>query len=119
MPRTARSIEAGMVDHVLNRGNGRLRLFQKEGDYDALAWRGLAWRGQTEFQVNLKLGLTPRSRETRSDPEVPTPRSPKLGLTPRSPLGASSSNPGASPGVIPSPCENDSTRSGRHLGIKT
>jgi len=62
MPRTARSIEAGMVDHVLNRGNGRLRLFQKEGDYDALAWRGLAWRGQTEFQVNLKLGLTPRSR---------------------------------------------------------
>src|SRR5271157_5174087 len=108
MPRTARSIEAGMVDHVLNRGNGRLRLFQKEGDYDALAWRGLAWRGQTA-----------RSRETRSDPEVPTPRSPKLGLTPRSPLGASSSNPSASPGVIPSPCENDSTRSGRHLGIKT
>ena len=35
MPRTARSIEAGMVDHVLNRGNGRLRLFHKEGDYDA------------------------------------------------------------------------------------
>jgi len=35
MPRTARSIEAGMVYHVLNRGNGRLRLFHKEGDYDA------------------------------------------------------------------------------------
>ena len=35
MPRTARSIEAGMVDHVLNRGNGRLRSFHKEGDFDA------------------------------------------------------------------------------------
>ena len=35
MPRTARSIEAGMVDYVLNPGNGRLRLFHKEGDYDA------------------------------------------------------------------------------------
>jgi len=23
------------------------------------SWRGLSWRGQTEFQVNLKLGLTP------------------------------------------------------------
>ena len=35
MPRTARSIEAGMIYHVLNRGNGRMRLFHKEGDYDA------------------------------------------------------------------------------------
>jgi len=35
MPQTARSIEAGMVYHVLNRGIGRLRLFHKEGDYDA------------------------------------------------------------------------------------
>ena len=35
MPRTARSIEAGMIYHVLNRGNGRLRLFHTEGDYDA------------------------------------------------------------------------------------
>src|SRR5271157_3617367 len=33
-----------------------------------------AWRGQTEFQVNLKLGLTPRS----PDPKVP-PRSPWCG----------------------------------------
>jgi hypothetical protein len=24
-----------MIYHVLNRGNGRLRLFHKEGDYDA------------------------------------------------------------------------------------
>jgi hypothetical protein len=35
MPRTARSIEAGMIYHVLNRGNGRMRLFHNERDYDA------------------------------------------------------------------------------------
>ncbi|HMD87515.1 MAG TPA: transposase [Terriglobia bacterium] len=35
MPRTAQSIEAGMVYHVLNRGNCRLRLFHKERNYDA------------------------------------------------------------------------------------
>src|SRR5208337_3167459 len=65
------------------------------------AWRGRrslagsgAWRGQTEFQVNLKLGLTPRSdgprgpmtprSEVHPDPEVhPTPRSTR----PRGPPG--------------------------------
>ena len=35
MPRTARLIEAGMIYHVLNRGNGRMRLFHKAEDYDA------------------------------------------------------------------------------------
>ncbi len=35
MPRTARSIEAGTVYHVLNWGNGRMRLFHKDGDYEA------------------------------------------------------------------------------------
>ncbi len=35
MPRTARSIEAGAIYHVLNRGNGRLRLFRKPGDFAA------------------------------------------------------------------------------------
>jgi putative transposase len=35
MPRTARSTEAGMVYHVLNRGNGRMRIFHKDGDYRA------------------------------------------------------------------------------------
>ena len=35
MPRTARAIEAGMVYHVLNRGNGRMRLFYKDGDFHA------------------------------------------------------------------------------------
>src|SRR5271157_1281863 len=29
MPRTARATEAGMVYHVLNRGNGRMRIFHK------------------------------------------------------------------------------------------
>ena len=35
MPRTARAIEAGMIYHVLNRGNGRMRLFHKDGDFHA------------------------------------------------------------------------------------
>lgn len=35
MPRAARSTEAGMVYHVLNRGNGRMRVFHKAGDYEA------------------------------------------------------------------------------------
>ena len=35
-------------------------------------------RGQTEFQVNLKLGLTPQSRTPQSRVNL------KLGLTPRS-----------------------------------
>ncbi|MGA3068411.1 MAG: transposase [Tepidisphaeraceae bacterium] len=35
MPRIARIAVGGMVQHVLNRGNGRMRLFQKPGDYAA------------------------------------------------------------------------------------
>ena len=35
MPRTARAIEAGLIYHVLNRGNGRMRLFHKPEDYQA------------------------------------------------------------------------------------
>ena len=35
MPRTARAIEAGLVYHVLNRGNGRMRLFHKDADFAA------------------------------------------------------------------------------------
>jgi putative transposase len=33
MPRRARAIEAKIVYHVLNRGNGRMRLFHKDQDY--------------------------------------------------------------------------------------
>lgn len=35
MPRTARQAPGGMVYHVLNRGVGRMRLFDKPGDYEA------------------------------------------------------------------------------------
>ncbi len=35
MPRTARSIDAGKVYHVLDPGNSRMRLSHKDGDYEA------------------------------------------------------------------------------------
>ena len=35
MPRTARAVEPGTIYHVLNRGNGRMKLFHKPGDFDA------------------------------------------------------------------------------------
>jgi REP-associated tyrosine transposase len=35
MPRTARAVESGLVYHVLNRGNGRQRIFHKPQDYSA------------------------------------------------------------------------------------
>ncbi len=35
MPRTIRAVEGGGYYHVLNRGNGRLRLFHSPRDYDA------------------------------------------------------------------------------------
>ncbi|HEY8668328.1 MAG TPA: transposase [Tepidisphaeraceae bacterium] len=35
MPRTARAAAAGVVYHVLNRGNGRMSIFRKPGDYAA------------------------------------------------------------------------------------
>jgi putative transposase len=35
MPRRARSIQGGLVYHVLNRANGRLALFRKPADYTA------------------------------------------------------------------------------------
>ena len=35
MPRTARAADGGIVYHVLNRGNGRMGIFRKPGDYQA------------------------------------------------------------------------------------
>ena len=35
MPRTARNAPGGLVYHVINRANGRLRLFKKEQDFQA------------------------------------------------------------------------------------
>ena len=37
MPRTARSALGGIVYHVLNRGNGKMPIFRKPGDFQAFA----------------------------------------------------------------------------------
>jgi len=51
MPRTARAVEAGTVFHVLNRGNGRQRLFRKDADFAAFE-RVLA-EGLKRYPVDL------------------------------------------------------------------
>jgi putative transposase len=51
MPRTARAIQAGLVYHVLNRGNGRARLFHKDADFAAFE-RVLA-EGLERYPVDL------------------------------------------------------------------
>lgn len=35
VPRTARAAQAGFCYHILNRGNGRAKVFQKDQDYDS------------------------------------------------------------------------------------
>ncbi len=54
MLRTARSIEAGTVYHVLNRGNSRMRLFHKDGDYEA--FERVLTEGVSRYPLDL-LGL--------------------------------------------------------------
>lgn len=51
MPRTRRQIEADMVFHVLNRGNGRRVLFGKEADF--LAFLNVLNQGLQRFPVDL------------------------------------------------------------------
>ncbi len=51
MPRLVRSIEAGLVYHALNRGNGRMRLFHKDEDFAAFE-RVLA-EGLERYPVDL------------------------------------------------------------------
>ncbi|MCC7349432.1 MAG: transposase [Phycisphaerales bacterium] len=51
MPRTRRHIEAQMIYHVLNRGNGRRVLFSKEADF--LAFLKLLRQGLERFPVDL------------------------------------------------------------------
>ncbi len=51
MPRTARAVEAGTVFHVLNRGNGRQRLFRKDADFASFE-RELA-EGLKRYPVDL------------------------------------------------------------------
>jgi putative transposase len=51
MPRTARAAEAGLIYHVLNRGNGRMRLFHKPADY--LAFERVLEAGLARYPVEL------------------------------------------------------------------
>lgn len=51
MPRRARAIEAGTIYHVLNRGNGRMALFHKPGDY--AAFEQVLARGLSRYPVGL------------------------------------------------------------------
>ncbi len=51
MPRTARAIEAGLVYHVLNRGNGRMRLYRKDEDF--AAFERVLGEGLERYPVDL------------------------------------------------------------------
>jgi putative transposase len=51
MPRVGRKAPGGFVYHVLNRGNGRRRLFHKPGDYDAFVRLVGHYRAQTSMRV--------------------------------------------------------------------
>jgi putative transposase len=51
MPRTLRQIEAGMIYHVLNRGNGRRMLFSKDADFAAFV--KLLAEALQRFEVDL------------------------------------------------------------------
>ena len=73
MPRAARSIEAGMVDNVQNRRNGRLRLFHKEGDYDAFE-RVLDRNGPPTYWHPGNVGGPFRPAEGLHDAASPAPK---------------------------------------------
>jgi putative transposase len=51
MPRTARAAVGGVVYHVLNRGNGRMGIFRKPGDYQAFL--DLLILGKERAQIEL------------------------------------------------------------------
>jgi len=51
MPRTARAIQAGLVYHVLNRGNGRMELFHKDADF--CAFEKVLAEGLERYPVDL------------------------------------------------------------------
>jgi len=51
IPRVGRAAKGGVVYHALNRGNGRMRLFHKEADYDAF----LRLLGQVRQAVPVRL----------------------------------------------------------------
>ena len=51
MPRTARAADGGIVYHVLNRGNGRMKIFREPEDYQAFV--GLILDAQQRAEVEL------------------------------------------------------------------
>ena len=51
MPRTSRSAAGGVVYHVLNRGNGRMSIFRKPGDY--LSFLQLLLDGKDKAHIEL------------------------------------------------------------------
>ncbi|HEY8751382.1 MAG TPA: transposase [Tepidisphaeraceae bacterium] len=51
MPRTSRSAAGGVVYHVLNRGNGRMNIFRKPGDY--LSFLQLLLDGKDKADIEL------------------------------------------------------------------
>ena len=71
MPRTRRAAVGGVIYHVLNRGNGRMQIFRKPGDYEAFL--DLMAEAQERARVELfgfcvmpnhwHLVLRPRGRE--------------------------------------------------------
>ena len=54
MPRRPRRIEAGTIYHVLNRGNGRRRLFNKEAGF--ATFMKLLSEAVERFEVDLEHG---------------------------------------------------------------
>ncbi len=51
MPRTKRKTIGGYFYHVMNRANGRLRIFQKEGDY--IAFENVLAEGQVRTGMRI------------------------------------------------------------------
>ena len=51
MPRTSRSAVGGLVYHVLNRGNGRLQVFRKPGDFLAFVDLMIEAKEHAEIEV--------------------------------------------------------------------
>ena len=51
MPRTSRAAIGGLVYHVLNRGNGRLEIFRKPGDFLAFCDLMVDAREQADIEV--------------------------------------------------------------------
>jgi REP-associated tyrosine transposase len=51
MPRSVREIEAGVIYHVLNRGNGRMNLFHKDQDF--AAFEAVLSQGLERYPVDL------------------------------------------------------------------